>query len=320
METLKNFEKFFKAKFRVKKSQNKFIEFKEFFISEKYFNFFGLRNLPIHQLKEKNKWTKIIFCGSICSLVMMIVLELISLIVCLTSDGSPLVLIENVCGIGGTFVILAKLYLTVNFHHERIKKIITTLDFYYPHQINNQQKYQVQKHLKVLKYHEQSGIIIYVLAFVTYNLTPLFAQLLHFVSSKKLICYQILQLYMPFDHNQILSCMSLNIASLIMICFGLYILLLTDLLFAELLALTTLELNSLGHEISEINPKDNQKDAIQKLKEFVRIHDDLLEVATELEKVYSLILFIDIFGILTSMISFSFLAFVSNLIINQTWT
>ncbi|CAG9806664.1 unnamed protein product [Chironomus riparius] len=309
MNVLRKFKKCFRPRNRVEKFKTRLIEFEDFFISERFSNHFGLSNLSTQQLEKKTKWKKVLYCISICSLIMLIILELISLIVGLTSDGSPLVLVENVCGFGGTFVILSKLYLTSYYHHEKIKKITATLDTYYPHQSYNQEKYEVQKHLKILKYHEIFGIIIYALAFLTYNLTPLIAQLLSFASSDKLICYQILQLYMPFDQNQIFSCTTLNLASIIMIYFGLFILLLTDLLFAELVALTALELNSLGHKISEIDPNGNQEGAIEMLKEFAKIHEDLLEVTADLEQVYSLILFIDIFGILSSMVTFAFLAF-----------
>ena len=85
----------------------------------------------------------------------------------------------------------------------------------------------------------------------------------------------------------------------------------TDLLYSELVALTAMELQILGHKMSEIDPEDDQEKALDNLKKLVKVHEDLIEVTEKLEEIFSLILFMDLFGIIGMCTSLAFLAFVS---------
>jgi hypothetical protein len=144
-----------------------------------------------------------------------------------------------------------------------------------------------------------------------YNIVPLLVQLYKWLASQEQKLDIILQLFTPYDQNKVISYVILNTITVISITSGLVIILMTDLLYSELVALNAMELKNLGHMMSEINPEEDQDKAIEDMKKLVVIHDDLLEVAGKIEEVFTAILFIDLFGIIGMMCSLAFLAFVS---------
>ena len=80
----------------------------------------------------------------------------------------------------------------------------------------------------------------------------------------------------------------------------------TDYLYISILSLTSMEFDILSEMISEINFENNE-DAIKELKKFVKIHQQLIEVSEKLEKIFSLILFLEVYAFIASLCFFAFL-------------
>ena len=248
---------------------------------------------------------------AVWSLVMLTLLVMISMAIGVTRTNSIIILADNMCLIAGTFVIFVKLYSIGYLHREKVRDIIATLDQYYPHDGWNQHVFCVSQHLKTLKMHAKIATTTYFVANFMYNIVPLLVQLYQLMSLQELQRTIILQLFTPYDQNKIVPYLILNIITLLSITSGLVIILMTDLLYAELVALNAMELKSIGHMMSEIDPEDDQEKAIEDMKKLIKIHEDLLEVSGKIEEVFTGILFIDLFGIIGMMCSLAFLAFVS---------
>lgn len=313
MEIFKKLKNFWKDKFEVPKTQNSFIQFSDFFYSEKVFNLFGFNNLPKTTNLKEETWKNVVYVVAVWSLVMLSLLVMISMSIGVTrfDSDSIVVLADNVCLIAGTFVIFVKLYSIGYLHREKVKDIIATLDQYYPHDAWNQHVFCVSQHLKTLKIHAKIATTTYFVANFMYCVVPLLVQFYELMTSHELKRTIILQLFTPYDQNNIVAYSILNIITVLSITSGLIIILMTDLLYAELVALNAMELKNLGHMMSEIDPADDQEAAIEDMKKLVIIHDDLLKVSCKIEEVFSGILFIDLIGIIGMMCSLAFLAFVS---------
>ena len=310
MEALKKARIFLKNKFRSRKPQNSFIEFSDFFLSEKIFDFFGFNNFPSIPSSSESKRKKAVFIIAILSLMVLTVMLLTSAIIGFTKSGAVITLAENICTIAGMTVIIVKVYSILYLYRTKVGGIIEILDSYYPHDGWNQQVFQVSSHLKHLKFLSRLGVLCYVLAFVMFNFIPIFAQLYWLITSQEFELNPIFNFFMPFEQNHLVPYTLINLLALVSHSSGLSFIFMTDLLYAELVAITAMELNIMGQMMSEIDPEDNQEKALDDLKKLVKVHEDLIEVTEKLQETFSLILFMDLFGIIGMMCTLAFLSFV----------
>jgi len=311
MEVLRKVRNFLRDKFRSKKPQNSFVEFSDFFWSEKMFDFFGFNNLPTIPSSSGSRRKKLVFIITILSLMVLTVLLLTSAIIGFTKSDAVVTLAENVCTIAGMVVICVKVYSVLYLYRESFGGVIATLESYYPQDGWNQQVFQVSGHLRTLKILNRLGILCYVLGFISFNFIPISSQLYWLITSQEFELNPIFSFFMPFEQNRPVPYTLLNLVALVSHSSGLTFICMTDFLYAELVALTVMELNILGHMMSEIDPEDDQQKALDDLKKLVKVHEDLIEVTEKLQEIFSLILFMDLFGIIGMMCTLAFLSFVS---------
>ncbi|CAG9806670.1 unnamed protein product [Chironomus riparius] len=310
MEAFTKARNFLKIKFRSEKSQTSFIVFSDFFMSEKMFDFFGFNNLPLIPSSTESKRKKLVFIVALLSLMILTVLLLTSAIIGFTKSGAVVTLAENICTIAGMTVIIVKVYSILYLYRTNVGGIIDTLESYYPTDGWNQQVFQVSSHLKDLKFLSKLGVLCYVLGFVMFNFIPIFAQLYWLITSQEFELNPIFNFFMPFEQNHPVPYMSINTLALVSHSSGLSFIFMTDLLYAELVALTAMELNIMGQMMSEIDPEENQEKALSELKKLVKVHEELISVSEKLQEVFSLILFMDLFGIIGMMCTLAFLSFI----------
>ena len=70
--------------------------------------------------------------------------------------------------------------------------------------------------------------------------------------------------------------------------------------------------NIASQKMKEINPRNGQKLAINKLKELIKIHQELMDITQKMNEIFSPILFVDAFGLLGATCLTSFLSLVSS--------
>lgn len=313
LENIENFLNFLKQKLkRVNRSKTVFVEFSDFFISEKIFNLYGLHNLPSPLPSDSSKMRKRLFEVSIFSVALFMVFSLISLTIGLTNDRDLLTLYENGIEFGIAPMIFVKTFLIVFFYCGKLKEVVEVLNEYYPNDGWNQQVFQVSRHLNILKVHEILAIVSYAIACSAFCFMPYFVQLFGLLTSQKYELDSILHFYLPLiDQNHPIVYIILNLIVLYSLYSGTVFMMMTDLLYIELVALASMELSILGQLINEINPEEGMKKADKKLKRLTKVHEDLIEVTRKLNEIFSLIMFIDIFGVIGLMCLSAFMTFVS---------
>ncbi|CAG9804873.1 unnamed protein product [Chironomus riparius] len=314
VEKVQNFLNLLKYKLKpARRSESVFIKFSDFFISEKIFNLYGLHNLPSSLSNDGSKKRKLLFQASIFSVAIFTVLSLISLKIGLTNDGSLLMLYENGIEFCVAAMIYIKTFLIAYYYCEKLKEVIEVLDLYYPNDGWNQQVFQVSGHLKTLKIHEILAILSYAIACSAFCFMPYFVQLYGLLTSQKFELDSILHFYLPIiDQNQLVVYAILNLIVLYAMYSGTVFTLMTDLLYVELVALASMELSNLGQLMSEIDPDDGMENAQKELERLTKVHEELIEVTRKLNEIFSIIMFIDLFGIIALMCLSAFMTFVSN--------
>ena len=88
-----------------------------------------------------------------------------------------------------------------------------------------------------------------------------------------------------------------------------------EMLYFGLMIILSMEFDILGHVISEIDPRNDQEAALKEIKTFIKIHQELIEIAEQLEDIFSLILFVNIFGMIYLICGTAFLSVVSDIFI-----
>jgi hypothetical protein len=298
---------------RNRRSEAVFVEFSDFFISEKIFNLYGFHNLPCPLTNNDSGKRKMLFKVSTFSFVLFMILALMSLTIGLINNGTLLMLYENVCEIPIGFTIFVKIFLILYHYRKKLKEVVETLDFYYPQDGWNQYVFQVSRHLRTLKIHAVLTFASYTIACSCFCFMPYFVQFYGLVTSQKFELDSILHFYLPLiDQKHPVVYIAINLISLWSMFAGTVFMLMTDLLYIELVAIATMELNILGQLISEIDPEDDMESARKELQRLTNVHQELIDVTEKLNEIFSLILFIDLVGIIALMCLSAFMTFVSN--------
>jgi len=141
---------------------------------------------------------------------------------------------------------------------------------------------------------------------------PFLHQVYGAVKSKNVEWECIFNLVLPFDQFQpIVYVIMWILESWIIILSAVYTLC-TDLLFASLVQILSMELDILSQIISEIDMADGEEEAIKELKKLVDIHQQLIEVSGKLNEIFSPLLLINVFGSITTLCTACFLSVVSS--------
>ncbi|KAL7025511.1 hypothetical protein ACKWTF_013503 [Chironomus riparius] len=82
----------------------------------------------------------------------------------------------------------------------------------------------------------------------------------------------------------------------------------TDLIFANLIQVSTMELDILSEKIKDVGLIDNEKIAIKELKNLIDIHQELIEVSEKLNEMFSPFQLINSFGSIVALCTGCFLA------------
>ena len=176
MERLRKFYqniKFFLQKLYNRTPQTTYVEFSDFFRSEKLLNFFGFNILPRDVPIEGYKWRRTFFGLSMVNMAVFLVLNIASIITGLVQGGSFLVYIENV-GTGCIMsLILIKGLTIVYWHRESFVKIVEQLRQHYPHDAWNQHVFRVPQHLKTLKICGMICVVLYLIVMVEFDSMPI---------------------------------------------------------------------------------------------------------------------------------------------------
>ncbi|KAG5666638.1 hypothetical protein PVAND_014654 [Polypedilum vanderplanki] len=122
----------------------------------------------------------------------------------------------------------------------------------------------------------------------------------------------IFALILPFDQQQLFVYLPVNLTQIWVLFIGMCIINATDLLFACLVHLLSMEFDNLAQSISDIDwdndDDEGEEEAFKELKLLVTIHQELCEIASKLHKIFSFLMLVNIFTSIFAICIVTFLA------------
>ncbi|KAG5666867.1 hypothetical protein PVAND_014875 [Polypedilum vanderplanki] len=220
---------------------------------------------------------------------------------------------ENVALTGAIFLFILKWYLLLHRSHENTKKIVEKLDRQYPHSGIDQLDFNTEIYLRKFKKFFQIHFFMVWASQMQFAMMPVFHQFYGLIKSEEIEWEHIFAINLPFDTintwwfywpNLFYGTWLMAYSGMTFFC--------TDTLYATLTHLITMELNNLAQIMSEIDwdveDEEAEEKAIKELKKLARIHQQLIEVTEELNKISSPLLFVHALSCLLMLCTVAFLA------------
>lgn len=299
---------FLKVKFSSELSSPNYISFQEFFTCETTARKIGYTFLNKH-LNSPNKWIKLNGILLQVSMLVLLILELISFVVSFRSNSLN-IMIENIM-FSGLFVLsIVQMYTVFYQNKAKIIEIVEKLDEHYPHSGIDQFVYKVSKYYKTSKFHEMGYYFTTTVVILHFSLMPFIHQIYGFTTSTSVDWELILSLDLPFNAFQPLIYGLIYTVQLWIIVFVTFYYICTDMIFANLTQVLCMELDILGQIMDEIDPTENEEEAIKELKNLVDIHQQLIEVSEKLQEIFSSLQLINAFGSIAALCTAIFLVMV----------
>lgn len=292
---MKKVQQFFRdLKLRLKlkwqrRQTNFLIQFSDFFPFEFFFKFCGFPFLQSYNARRDFIW-QICFGGYNLSTIMLAIASLISAGIYFNTPDSFLLTTESFAFFWVFAAILFKGYYVMFFNRMKIVKVLEKLDEHFPLHCLDQDKFKVASYLKKLKIISIITIFVYIAVTLNFVTFPLQRQIYGLLTSQSVEWEKILVLKYPFDVMKPIAYWLVFIFEFCEINFGAFLVLSTDLFYAELLCVLSMEFDILSQLIAEIDLEDGDENAIRELKKLVDIHQQLIEVAENLEEIFSRLL------------------------------
>lgn len=307
-EKFQKFKNFIKVKFSSKLSNPIYVSFQDFFTCENTAYKIGYTFLNKHA-NPPNKWIKLNGILLQVSMLILLILELISFVVSFRSDQLN-IMIENIM-FSGLFVLsLFQMYTVFYRNRTKIIEIVEKLDEHYPHSGIDQFVFNVPKYFKASKFHEYGYYFITTVVIAHFSLMPFIHQIYGVATSTSVDWELILSLHLPFDAFQPLVYGLIYTVQLwIIVCVTFYYIC-TDMIFGNLTQVLCMEFDILGQFMDEIDPTENEEEAIKELTNLVNVHQELIEVSEKLQEIFSPLQLINAFGSIAALCTAIFLVMV----------
>lgn len=290
-----------------------YIEFDEFFISEKIFRFFGFK---ISSSKASMKWKKFrefFFKMSLINMIVFTVMNFTSCVYAFIHKQSFLIEIENIIMACIEVMVLLKTISILFWNKKKLLRIIDTLRHIYPHNAWDQHVFDVQKYLKVLRLLGKLLCAIYMIVTTEFVAMPFFKKFYGLLIGHEMKMDLMVKMYLPIDMENIAILSVVIFISIWAMYVTAFLILTDDLFVAEIVTVLSMEMYNLGQMISEIDVIEDQKEAVQKLKKLIKEHKELIEISEQLSEIFSPVLFVNCFGIMLVICGTSFLGLVSEI-------
>lgn len=291
--------------------QSSYIEFDDFFQSEGMMNAFGFNNLPRDTPLNRSNERKIFYTVSMINSFLFLCLNIFSFVYGLTQDGSFLIIIENVAVVCIEGLVLIKGFTIMYWRREKFMDMVLKLKLHFPHNAWDQHVFSVPQHLKILKICGTLGSVLYKLVLFEFTTMPIFILLHGFVFSQNIKLELVIQLQLPLNTSALATYVILYFINIWAFIVGTFTIIITDLLFVELVAIINMELTALAQLISETDPAEGQDKAFDELKNLSITHQELINLSEDLKDILSPLLFIDCFGMLITICCCAFLTLVN---------
>jgi hypothetical protein len=290
-----------------------FIQFDDFFLCNHVNSKLGYSVLP--ESRPNKKWHRI-NCIAVQVLSIMFNAILVVSLVKSTkdlTDASLIIAMENVAFIGVFGTIFLNWLFMLHHNYDRTLRIVSKLEQHYPHSGIDQLKFKTAKYLGRLMRFSKIAFAANSMILIQFTSMPFISQFYHtMIGSESSEWVHIVAMKWSFDTMGSAVYWPIFFIELWLLFVDTYVVVATDLLYMTLIHLVTMEANNLGEIIGEIDwddeDRNGEKDAIEELKKLSDIHQQLLEVADELQDIFSPIMLVNVFVVIALMCLTAFLA------------
>ena len=225
-------------------------------------------------------------------------------------DGHLYVMLENVVLLGAFFIALVKVYFVFHKNLAKIFEALQKLDEYFPHSEADQLVYNVSKNFHILR----KMYIVYNISYYTlipqFCLMPFVFQMYSAYKSLDMEWETVLAMNLGFNQLRPVVYELIYMLEVWFIIFFVYYVTGSDLLYANIVQILSMEFDILGQVISEIDVDNREDEALKELKKLVDIHQELIEVSEKLKEIFSPSIFINLFVTISGLCCTSFLSVV----------
>ncbi|KAL7031974.1 hypothetical protein ACKWTF_007188 [Chironomus riparius] len=305
-KNFQNFLKFFKLR---RQPVVIYYSFQDFFFCEKLLNVLG-HTFLLNPKHPPNRLTKINGVLNQVTNFILLVLLLISIFQSIRG-GFVYVVLENILVLGSFTTSLFKVYMVFHKNLGKIFEVIEKLNEHFPHSHADQFVYNVSSNFHVL----HKMYIIYNIAY--YTLIPQFCsmpfvfQIYAAYKSIDLEWETILAFNLGFNQLRPVVFELIYIVEAWFIIFSVYYILGSDLLYANMVQILSMEFEILGQMIKDIDFNNNEEKVLMDHKRLVNIHQELIEVSEKLNEIFSPLILINAFASIAGLCSTSFLSVVT---------
>lgn len=308
------FLKFYQQKFcnnHVRPLRTNILYIWDFFPCESIFLKFGISFLSQISIssRPKLKW-KIHAIISVSLLILFLLLTTINFVYSVVKHRSFIDAVESFAYMGVFVIVLLKNFTIFYLKRETIIEIVAKLDQHFPQSGIDQIRFGVNEKLKWLIFFLKMFVFGYAIVWLIFISLPFAARIYDFLGIRPGEIKLILPIYYPFDKY---SSPGYEFAFFMEAWVQLLILIIatvTDLLFSSLVCVLSLELEIIGHLLSEIDEDDDER-AITEMKLFIDVHQDLIEVSEKINDIFSPSLFVNILASILVLCNVEFLIMVS---------
>ncbi|KAG5673084.1 hypothetical protein PVAND_003159 [Polypedilum vanderplanki] len=274
----------------------------DFFPSGKIFGLYGFTFFDGLQNSVNQRRQKQFFWISVAVIVTLISLLASNFMVNATKPEKLTEATESYTWMSGFIMVLVKTYFLCSQKRAAIRKILHRLDQYFPHSNRKQLQFGAIKHYRYMKKLFRICLTCYGGIWLHYTYMSLLQ--LIFGHAFELIA----PIYFPFDPLQpLLYPIFISLQSW-SVLFAALMLTATDSFFCSLICVTSMEFDVLAQKLSQIDPESDEN-AEKKLQEIIDGYNELTDIANELEKIFSPLLFVHIFAGIFQLCSTAFLSF-----------
>jgi hypothetical protein len=306
MKSIDRAVKCIKSKFVSDRVQELAVAFGDFFPCEPSFNIFGVSwlNSDAHEL---SKWLRIHFYASQCVILLMMLLMTLNLVTKYIYGANFVEVVELAGQISIYMHLCIMVYLSMYRNRLAIQSVVDRLQRRFPHSAQEQQKCGIRSHWKRFRVMTMIHSTFVHACWVHFALLPVIMIYRGLYDFKLIEVTLMSPIYFPeelyhtwlYEIVYALQAWSLGIA--VIVTFA------NDSLFWGLLAITELELNIASEKVSEIDPEDDGR----AFQELIDQHNELIEVANDIEGIFSPVLLFNIVAAPCGLCCSGFLVFVS---------
>lgn len=220
---------------------------------------------------------------------------------------------EIILCLGFMIMLIIKSYFVVYRNRKIFTEIIDDLDVVIPKGQYVQHKYDIKSYYKRARIMSIICSITYTSLLVSFILMPIMDKIIGSLFGSTIEWQLPFKFYFPFDPTQRYIYPALYVYESFLCCKCGIEVLGSDLLFCNITSIIAMRLEMLKEEIIQVDARDS-KESVEKLKEYIQIHQHLIAINEKLEKLYSFCLLSDLFAstVITCLAAFN--AFVRHLV------